>query len=117
MDPVFVEPRRARRRRLTKTIAARRRALHQRLHPGGPPGCVRWAAPLWFAERRPLGCGCRRRRRGRPKVGWGCWAFLRPAVRSRIDAHRMVAAILAGRLELDRTPSSRRRHGWTLSHG
>lgn len=117
MEPVFTEPRRARRRRLTATIAARRRALHQRLHPGEPPGCPCQEASLWFAERRLGSCDCRRRLRGRPKVGRGCWVGLRPAVRSRIDAGRVVAAVRAGRLDPQDVPSSLRRHGWTLRYG
>lgn len=107
------ESRRERRFRLTMSVARRRWRLHlSRIHPDGELDCVCERSALYFEDRTALRCGCRRRRAGRPKSGTGCWSHeLRPAVRARIDARKILAALRAGRLDPDEVPRPIGRRG------
>lgn len=73
----FIEPKRARRRRLTLSVAKRRRDEHlRRFHFDATTGltdvdCVCELADTYFAKRAALACDCRKRRKGRPKVAAG----------------------------------------------
>ena len=71
---IRVEKKRERRIRLTLTVAARRRADHlRRIHQGdvGAVDCVCELSNTYFAKRSAYGCGCRKARKGRPRVAAG----------------------------------------------
>jgi hypothetical protein len=83
------------RRDRTWRKGARRRRDHLRLvHPNGVVDCVCELSVWRFAKRRALGCDCRSRTRGNPKVGNGLCARgdgkYRPAVTQRIAGRRAV---------------------------
>ncbi len=71
------ERKRARRLRLTRTRARRRRDEHLfRNHFDPTTGltavdCVCELADTYFAKRSAFGCGCRKRKKGNPKVACG----------------------------------------------
>lgn len=68
---VLEEPR-ARRRRVSLTLAHRRRAefVTRRLGIGQPPN-IREVADTYFAKTSPYACGCSKRKKGQPKVACG----------------------------------------------
>jgi hypothetical protein len=93
---------RARRRHQTRVVAERRLRLLLMLS-----GDVLTEHPaMYYAKRTAISCDCRRRRKGRPKCGTGCcWDHdLRPAVRARIDIHRLLADLRAGRIDPEDIP-------------
>ncbi len=65
---------REKRRWLTRRVAARRRAEHlAKIHDGdvGAVDCVCELADTYFAKRGAVTCGCRKRKRGQPRIGTG----------------------------------------------
>ena len=74
--------------------AARAQREHLRVvHPTGVVDCICEQSVLYFRKRKSLGCRCRGRKRGQPKVGAGCcygYGALRPAVAARIEGARLV---------------------------
>ena len=86
------------RRDRTVRCGERSRREHVRVvHPNGTPDCICEQSAWWFAKRKSLGCNCRRRRPGRPKLalslchGAGCY---HPSVVERIAGRRLVHAWL-----------------------
>lgn len=78
---------RERRRALTYRAAARSQREHLKIvHPDGTLDCTCERSPLYFRKRKSLGCNCRGRTHGSPKVGTGaCHGhYQRPAVTLRI---------------------------------
>lgn len=101
MDP---KERRRKRRQLTRKIAQRRRAIHlAAVHPDGALDCACELADTYFAARSPRGCGCRKRRRVRPREGTGiCHIDARRHVyRARQQGRMLRDLIVAQRAELD----------------
>jgi len=77
---MWKEPKRARRIRLTRRVAARRRSDHLALIHGDPTGsnvdCVCELADTYFAKIKGRGCmKCSSRRKGRPKLSGGMCKF------------------------------------------
>ena len=97
---------RARRRRLSFRYAARAQREHLSVaHPSGVIDCVCERSVWLFRKRKALGCGCRKRKRGNPKVAAGicCGRGYREAVVARIGGKRLERAWL---VELTRTEDS-----------
>jgi len=68
-----IEPRRARRRRLTRQVAARRRHIHLgTVHPDGEVDCVCELADTYFADQFTFCKSGRKRLRGQPRLGRCC---------------------------------------------
>lgn len=42
------------------------------IHPSGDVDCVCERSVLYFAKQKSLGCRCRKRKTGQPKIGTGC---------------------------------------------
>ena len=67
------------------------------VHPNGTPDCICERSVWWFARKKSLGCNCRRRWPGRPKLalslchGAGCY---HPSVVERIAGRRLAHAWL-----------------------
>lgn len=60
------------RRDRTWRKARRAQLAHLRVaHPGGAVDCPCEQSPRYFAKRHGLGCGCRGRKHGQPKLGVG----------------------------------------------
>ncbi len=77
-----MEKREARRARDWRhSVRARRE--HLRIFRGGGERSV-W----FFRKRNAIGCDCRRREVGNPKLSRGDWGY-RPAVRERIEGRRL----------------------------
>jgi hypothetical protein len=76
----------------------RARAVHMRVvHPDGTPDCICEQSAWWFAKRKSLGCNCRRRWPGRPKLALSlCHGAGRyhPSVVERIAGGRLAHAWL-----------------------
>lgn len=92
---------RERRIRLTLSHAHARKTDHLRMvHGSGDPDCVCELARTYFAKRRALGCDCRKRRRGNPKVDSGmCKSGRRGRViRWRQQARKVRTLAQTGRL-------------------
>ena len=86
---------RGERRRRTEVKSRARRDQHLKLvHPDGVPDCACENSVWMFAKRPGLGClGCRKRRHGNPKLGWGpCVELVRPSVFERRAGRRLVRA-------------------------
>ena len=86
---------RGERRRRTVEKGRARRDQHLRLvHPNGVLDCACEHSAWMFAKRHGLGCrGCRKRRHGNPKLGWGpCAELVRQAVIERRAGRRLVRA-------------------------
>lgn len=66
----IIEKPRGRRRRVTRTLALRRRVEHARMRKGCEP-TVRDTAATFFAKNSPHACGCHKRTKGQPKVACG----------------------------------------------
>ena len=101
---VIEEPR-ARRRRVSSAIALRRRNEHLARWKGASgPAHIRDTADTYFAKLSPYSCGCRKRKKGQPKVACGMCDIGR---RDRILQWRQEArAIRAGHVEAEeRIPS------------
>lgn len=101
---VIEEPR-ARRRRVSSTIAHRRRAQNRARNFGSDlaPG-IRETSDTYFSKKSPYGCGCRKRKKGQPKVACGMCDI---GQRDRIIHWRQEArAVREGRFEVERIPSS-----------
>lgn len=96
-----VEKRRARRRRLTLTIAHRRRAHHLSVvHDGADDvDCVCELADTYFAKRRVQACNCRKRTKGNPRVACGmCEIGMRDRIYEwRQEIRELQAEVRAGR--------------------
>jgi hypothetical protein len=77
--------------------AARARRIHlARVHPTGALDCVCEQSVWYFRKRKALGCACRHRKHGAPKLGTGiCYLGDRPAVRRRIQGRRLTRAWLS----------------------
>lgn len=97
--------RRARRRARSLSISIRRRDEHvARIHTDRSTGEVRVAcvcelADWYFEKRASFGCGCRKRRKGRPKVAAGmCTIGDRDRIhRWRKEARDLQIAVAVGR--------------------
>lgn len=96
-----IEKRRARRRRLTFTVALRRRDHHLSVVHGGAENvdCTCELANTYFAKRRALACDCRKRRKGRPRADVGmCDVGSRDRIYEwRQEVRELRDAIRAGR--------------------
>ncbi len=94
-----IEKRRARRLRLTQTVAERRLGEHLRNHGSDPANC---ACAGKFAKRSAFECGCRKRRKGNPRVAAGmCDIGNRDRIYTwRRETRELRLAVVAGR-ELD----------------
>ncbi len=95
---MFKEPRRARRIRQTRRIAAHRRSDHLALVHGDPTGqdvdCICELADTYFAKIKGRGCQkCSSRRKGRPKISGGMCKY---GVRHRIYVLRRAARKVRG---------------------
>jgi hypothetical protein len=87
------EVRRERRRR-SWHYARRAKHVHLSLaHPDGAPDCACERSTWYFEKRKALGCDCRKRRRGQPKIGRGCHGW-RDAVAQRTAGRRLASAWL-----------------------
>ena len=102
-----MEAREARRDR-TWRYGRRAQREHMRVvHPTGEVDCVCELSVWKFAKGKSVGCGCRKRQHGAPKVGAGmCYGSYnyREAVVERIAGKRLCAAWkvqLSGRDPLD----------------
>lgn len=110
-----IEGRRARRRRVSLTIARRRREEHIALvHRDRSTGitnvaCICELADTYFSKRSAHGCGCRKRTKGRPKVACGmCDIGARDRIiHWRQEARALRVDVRAGRLceEVEHVPS------------
>jgi hypothetical protein len=72
--------------------ARRTQEAHLRaVHPDGRVDCPCEQSVWFFAKRKAVGCDCRKRRRGQPKVSRGpCYGpEVRDAVRTRIEGRRV----------------------------
>ena len=72
--------------------ARRAQGAHLRaVHPDGRVDCPCEQSVGFFAKRKAVGCDCRKRRRGQPKVSRGpCYGpEVRDAVRTRIEGRRV----------------------------
>jgi hypothetical protein len=82
-----VEQREKRRDRTYRAAARAQRAHLEIVHPGGTVDCICERFALYFKKRKGLGCDCRKRQHGAPKISpglcYGCGSY-RPAVRDRI---------------------------------
>ena len=96
------EKQRARRRRLTRTVASRRQRERKRMVVGQCDVCAGAIAPGRFKKRTPHGCGCSKRRKGRPRIAGGmCGVGARARIyRWRKEARELDAAV-SGRRALD----------------
>lgn len=106
MSSKKIEKCRARRRRLTWTVAGRRRAWHLfRIHgnDGSKVDCVCELADTWFAKRPVVGCDCRKRKHGAPRCSVGmCDVGDRDRIYAwRREARAWALTIFSGRLELE----------------
>jgi len=110
----MLEGARGERRARTIRRARTRRRDHLHLVHGGNPGAVDCACELsifYFAKRRALGCNCRKRRKGRPRVGVGDKDSLRDRIyRWRSDA-REVNRLIARRHDPEGDSIARLCHG------
>ena len=81
-----MEPRRARRRRLTTRVAKQRQVEHERDRSCGAKAIADrqdWASRCWcrdtglwfWSTNRPRSCGCSNRKDGRPRVNRGMCGF------------------------------------------
>ena len=98
-------PTRADRRARSLRIATRRRAIHlKQVHANdrGAVDCVCELAPFYF-EKRSLGCDCRKRKKGQPRlpVGFGCANHIRPRIyKGRQLAREYGKGMVSGRLSM-----------------
>lgn len=97
-----VEKRRARRRRLTLTVALRRRKDHLSVVHGGAEDvdCVCELADTYFAKRKSRSCDCRKRKKGNPRVACGMCDI---GNRDRIYDWRREARVLQDAVRAGRT--------------
>ena len=86
------------RRDRTIRYGERTRREHMRVvHPDGTPDCICEQSVWWFARKKSVGCNCRRRWPGRPKLalslchGGGGY---HPSVVERVAGRRLVHAWL-----------------------
>lgn len=94
-----IEPLRARRRRLTETVARRRLAIAQRdrtsylsFRPGDEPRWIRRAtSPYFWATLTPRCCGCTKRTHGAPRrdKGMCCLGARRRIYQWRAEARAL----------------------------
>jgi hypothetical protein len=94
---------RERRRDLTYRAALRAQREHlQVVHPDGRPDCACERSPLYFRKRKSLGCDCRGRKHGNPKIGTGAChgGHRRLAVEQRVawrqERHRWLRGLVDG---------------------
>jgi len=96
----FEEPRRARRRRITATVAKRRHCDYIRIMLNGDPKGSRCAetSPFFWVKTSIGSCDCRKHTRGAPRRDKGmCNVGARSRVyRSRADARELNRLILRG---------------------
>jgi len=75
-----------RRQRTVAKGVTRRKAHLARIHPDGVVDCVCDKSVWRFSKHRAFGCGCRKKTKGRPKLGNGMCKGngLRPTVKQRL---------------------------------
>ena len=93
-----MEKRESRRDR-TYRYGLRARRVHLRVvHPNGTPDCICEKSAWFFAKAKSVGCRCRRKKRGNPKVGAslcaGCGSY-HESVKERIRGRRLARAWLS----------------------
>jgi hypothetical protein len=91
-------------RRYWAATRSSRRARHHSsiVHQDGALDCVCEGASFYFSKRRALGCNCRKRRRGQPRVGIGDKFDARRRIyQERRQRREILGAILLGRIEVE----------------
>ena len=75
-----MDKREDRRDRTWRKAFSRRKQHFLTVHTAESPGCD-CRGSVWMFDRRTLGCGCRRQRKGRPRIGGG---YCRMGIRDHI---------------------------------